>query len=55
MHCLMENDRLLTGLTVESRQLLNRPNSSETEVKLIIDVSVSVTDARSYNMPFLGD
>ncbi|MFA5912139.1 MAG: hypothetical protein WC830_01135 [Burkholderiales bacterium] len=55
MHCLLENDRLVTGLTVETRQLLNRPGSNETEVKLFMDVAVSVTDARTYNTLFLGD
>jgi hypothetical protein len=55
MQCLLENDRLITGLAVDTEKLLTRPNASIHEVRLIIDVDVRVIHARSYNMVFLGD
>jgi len=55
IYCLMENDRLITGVNIETRQLLNRPNSHANEVRLIIDVTVNVTHARAYNHQFLAD
>jgi hypothetical protein len=55
MHVLLEDDSLVTGLSVETRRLLNRPDKSENEVRLIIEVTVNVLDARAYNILFLGD
>ena len=55
LHCLVEDDRLITGLTIETQRLLSRPNASINEVRLIIDVDVRVIHTRSYNMVFLGD
>jgi hypothetical protein len=54
MHVLLENDALVTGLAVDAQQLLNRPQKSESEVSLIIEVTVTVMDARGYNVSFLG-
>lgn len=53
--CLLEDDALVTGLAVETRRLLTRPDSPENEVRLIIEVDVRVPDARVYNTLFLGD
>src|SRR6266508_708017 len=55
MYCLLEDDALVTGLAVETRQLLSRPGTTEKEVRLVIDVDVRVADARVYNTLFLGD
>jgi hypothetical protein len=53
--CLMENDRMITGLSVETHRLLSRPNVSKHHVQLIIEVDVRVAQARIYNQHFLGD
>ena len=55
MYCLLEDDSLVTGLSVETRRLLSRPGYPENEVRLIIDVDVRITDTRIYNTFFLGD
>ncbi len=54
IYCLVEDDSLVTGLTVETERLLARPGETENEVRLIIEVDVRVTDARIYNQSFLG-
>ncbi len=53
--CLVEDDSLITGLSVETERLLSRPNTPESEVRLIIEVDVRVSDSRLYNTMFLGD
>jgi hypothetical protein len=53
--CLLENDSLISGLSVETGRLLTRPASSKLEVRLIIEVDVRVAEARVYNALFLGD
>lgn len=53
--CLLEDDRLISGLTIETQKLLSRPGASIHEVRLVIDVDVRVVHAKSYNMVFLGD
>jgi hypothetical protein len=53
-YTLLEDDRLITAVEVETRQLLSRPGASKHEVRLIIEVDVRVSRARSYNQPFLG-
>ncbi len=53
--CLLEDDSLITGLSVRTERLLDAPTTNESYVRLIIDVSVTVTDARIYNYSFLGD
>jgi hypothetical protein len=55
VYCLVENDRLITGLVIDTQKLLSRPGSSPSEVRLIIDVDIRVIQAKSYNQPFLGD
>jgi hypothetical protein len=54
IYCLLEDDKLVTGVNVETRQLLNRRASSKFEVHLVIDVDVRVTHPRAYNQSFLG-
>lgn len=53
-YTLLENDRDVVCLEVDTRQLLTRPGAHDTEVRLIIDVEVRVNQSRSYNHPFLG-
>ena len=55
IYCLLEDDALVAGLSVETCRLLTSPTAPENEVRLIIQVDVKVTDARSYNTLFLGD
>jgi hypothetical protein len=55
IYCLLEDDELVKRLSVDTQRLLSRPNSSQHEVHLVIEVDVHVTQARSYNQPFLGD
>jgi hypothetical protein len=42
-HCLLEDDKLVSSLTVRTDRLLSRPGASSDEVRLIIDVTVSPT------------
>lgn len=55
IHCLLEDDRLISSVEVETQKLLSRPGASKNEVRLIIDVDVRVIHAKSYNLIFLGD
>lgn len=55
IHCLLEDDKLITGFAVETQRLLSKPGESEHYVHLVIEVDVRVTQARSYNTYFLGD
>ena len=54
IYTLLEDDGLITKLDVETHRLLSRPNASKHEVRLIIEATVSVTESRLYNQPFLG-
>jgi hypothetical protein len=55
IYCLLEDDALVTGIDIQTRQLLSRPGTTEKEVRLVIDVDVRVVDTRVYNTLFLGD
>lgn len=55
IYCLLENDRLITGFNIETRQLLNRPGGSDFDVHLVVDVDIRVTHPRAYNRSFMGD
>ena len=55
IYCLLEDDRLISGFSVETQRLLGRSGANHHEVRLIIEVDVRVTQARAYNQPFLGD
>jgi hypothetical protein len=55
IYCLMEDDKLVTGINIETRQLLNRRGASKFDVHLVIDVDVGITHPRKYNQSFLGD
>jgi hypothetical protein len=55
IHCLLEDDRLISGFSVETDRLLARPNATKHAVHLILNVETRVTDPRLYNQRFLGD
>jgi hypothetical protein len=54
-YCLLQSDTLVSEFNVRTGRLLTRPNSSITEVKLVIDVTVRAVHVRGYNLPLLGD
>jgi hypothetical protein len=53
--CLLEDDKLISSLSVDTHRLLGQPAANEHEVRLLIEVDVRVTNSRLYNQPFLGD
>jgi hypothetical protein len=55
IYCLLEDDALITGVDISTHRLLSRPRASKYEVRLIIEVDVSVTQSHLYNQAFLGD
>jgi hypothetical protein len=42
IYCLVEDDALITGLEISTHRLLSQPAASKHEVRLIIEVDVSV-------------
>jgi hypothetical protein len=54
LYCLLESDTLVHDFAVRPDRLLNRPDGSEKEVKLIIGVTVRVLNVMMTNMPLLG-
>jgi hypothetical protein len=54
IYCLMEEDVLVSGLTVESERLLTDQNYPADYVRLNIEVDVRVRQAMIYNQSFLG-
>jgi hypothetical protein len=52
--CLVEDDALITGLDVRTEQLLS-PRGVSKEARLVIEVDVRISHARSYNAAFGGD
>jgi hypothetical protein len=55
IHCLLEDDGLITGLRVEATRLLGYPEEDENYVRLVVEVHVGITHQRSYNASFLAD
>jgi hypothetical protein len=55
IYCLLEDDGLITSLSVETHRLLSRPAASKHDVQLLIEVDVRVTQARLFNQLFLGE
>jgi hypothetical protein len=55
IHCLLEDDSLITGLNVESTRLLSSDGGEKNFVRLIVEVDVRVNFPRTYNELFLGD
>ena len=55
IYTLLEDDKDVISLEIETKQLLTHPESSTEYVRLIIDVETRILHARSYNQAFLGD
>ena len=55
VYCLLEDDKLISSLSVETHRLLGQPSASDHNVRLLIEVDVRVTNSRLYNQSFLGD
>jgi hypothetical protein len=55
IYCLLEDDSLINRIDVDTQRLLSRPDSTEHEVHLVIEVDIRVADFRLYNQIFLGD
>ncbi|MDE2240581.1 MAG: hypothetical protein KGJ73_11740 [Rhodospirillales bacterium] len=55
IYCLMEDDSLISGVSIETHRLLSAPNGSKHDVRLVIEVDVRVALPRMYNAHFLGD
>ena len=55
IYCLLEDDSLISGISIETHRLLSAPASSQHQVRLIIEVDIKVVQPRSYNHRFLGD
>lgn len=55
MCCLMEDDSMITGLSVKTDRLLSASNSPATWVHLLIEVHTSVSVVTMQNATFLGD
>ncbi|HVB58914.1 MAG TPA: hypothetical protein VNE63_21110 [Candidatus Acidoferrales bacterium] len=54
IHCLMEDDSMVSGFEVESERLLGDQNNDQSFVRLTIEVDVRVRQATIYNQSFLG-
>lgn len=52
--CLLEDDSLVSGVSVESERLLTDDNHPVDFVRLVIEVDVRVRQAMIYNQSFLG-
>jgi hypothetical protein len=55
VHCLLEDDALISGFSVKTGQLLTKPDGKDSIVRLVVNVAVKVVHVRSYNMPLIGD
>jgi hypothetical protein len=54
LHCLLEDDGMISGFEIESERLLGDQSNSKEWVKLMIEVDVRVRQATIYNQSFLG-
>ena len=55
MYCLLEDDSMVTGLTVRTDRLLAPADTSEFYAHLIIDVNIKVLEPSGSNAGFMGD
>jgi hypothetical protein len=54
LYCLLEDDALITDLVIRTDRLLSRSDASQSEVRLIIDVTVNPVEVTAPNSGFLG-
>lgn len=52
-YCLLEDDKLITDLSIHTDRLLSRPDASQNEVSLVIDVSIKPSGFAEGNLEFL--
>jgi hypothetical protein len=55
MYCLLEDDSLVTGISIETARLLGAPTLPPNFVRLVAEVDVRVSEPHMYNSLFLGD
>jgi hypothetical protein len=55
IYCLLEDDRLISRIDVDTQQLLREEGGSKHEVRLVIEVDVRIIKFPPYNSPFLGE
>jgi hypothetical protein len=55
IYCLLEDDRLISRIEVDTQQLLRDESGSKHGVRLVIEVDVRITKFYNYNSPFLGE
>ena len=55
IYCLLEDDSLISSLSVNTQTLLTGQNANVSQVRLIIEIDVRVIESRAYNSLFLGD
>jgi hypothetical protein len=55
MYCLLEDDGLVSGISVETARLLGSPTLPPNYVRLVAEVDVRVSEPHMYNSLFLGD
>ena len=53
--CLLEKDSLITGVNVTTDRLLTKPDASPSEVRLTIQVEVSIMQITASNIGFIGN
>jgi hypothetical protein len=53
--CLLEDDALITGFSIETDRLLSRPATSDAEVELIINTKIKIVKLPFKNMGLGGD
>lgn len=55
MNCLLEDDALVTDISVRTGRLLTGGNRNKNEVRLVINVTVKATQIYTYNLALAGD
>jgi hypothetical protein len=53
-YCLLQEDALISDVNIRTGQLLTRPQSNVRDVRLVIEVTVKVTQVRIYNLALIG-
>jgi hypothetical protein len=55
IYCLLEDDGLISNISVETHSLLSGGDCSDSDVKMIVEVDVRATRFTAYNSVFLGE
>jgi hypothetical protein len=53
-YCLLQEDSLISDVAIRTDRLLTSPNAKPSEVRLVIGVTVKVTQLRQYDIQFVG-